>query len=613
AYEFVPQKKSIFGFTKRGKNKRTKNERPAPEPQPQLERVKSETPSKSSLAPDQHSKIKAAAAALAHQGPSDDAETNARRGRIDDTASTKTSSMLTLGMMNEASPAMKWANAYDKNNIRAQYLGSSFAGRGLGPEDRFRTSSINLPGDRTSSVAPQSSEPATEKPQDRDLPLPPEAEQATGGAAPSGAAPPAPAAEPETKVPTGMPSSPPAITIQHNDTEDQREVDDTSSTEVKQAEPASAMGKETGIDLPQRKQSKVERKPVPRPNNLQDHPAFRQEVPEESAAKAAATSAPAAPAETQPQQGSEDPAAVVAQRAMEVQKLRKQGGGGFKKLFGRNKKETQEKPPVESTQQSNQPNNKGLTPPSETNLGRRLSLLRRKSTKTSTNASQVAVAQPAPENVPDPVSPVSPLSRESSDRVEQSPDYVSRANTGPEVDAKDEFARFDQGPMEDMPATEPVSPPEYKPTDTEYQPAEESVSPLEEMPAPAPKHPYNTHMASRIDPERQDSDNGAFETPMERLDPVDDTQSEATMEEPQRTEPEKDRWAQIRENAAKRAARASEEQSVQSRPSHQQSMRETDDGETSGEETIESRVARIKARVAELTGGAGEKGTPANP
>ncbi|KAI6864417.1 hypothetical protein KC334_g20236, partial [Hortaea werneckii] len=239
AYEFVPQKKSIFGFTKRGKNKRTKSERPVPEPQPQLERVKSDTPSKSSLAPDQHSKIKAAAAALAHQGPSDDAEPNARRGRIDDTASTKTSSMLTLGMMNEASPAMKWANAYDKNNIRAQYLGSSFAGRGLGPEDRFRTSSINLPGDRTSSVAPESSEPATEKPQERDLPPPPEAEQATGGAAPSGTAPPAPVVIPETKVPTGLPSSPPAITIQHNDTEDQREVDDASSAEVKPAEPAS--------------------------------------------------------------------------------------------------------------------------------------------------------------------------------------------------------------------------------------------------------------------------------------------------------------------------------------------------------------------------------------
>jgi hypothetical protein len=32
------------------------------------------------------------------------------------------------------------------------------------------------------------------------------------------------------------------------------------------------------------------------------------------------------------------------------------------------------------------------------------------------------------------------------------------------------------------------------------------------------------------------------------------------------------------------------------------SQTRSDDGETSGEETIESRVARIKARVAELTG-----------
>lgn len=60
--------------------------------------------------------------------------------------------------------------------------------------------------------------------------------------------------------------------------------------------------------------------------------------------------------------------------------------------------------------------------------------------------------------------------------------------------------------------------------------------------------------------------------------------------------PVQDRWAQIRKNAAERAKvvpKASEE------PDARGSM---DDGETSGEETIESRVARIKARVAELTG-----------
>jgi hypothetical protein len=60
-----------------------------------------------------------------------------------------------------------------------------------------------------------------------------------------------------------------------------------------------------------------------------------------------------------------------------------------------------------------------------------------------------------------------------------------------------------------------------------------------------------------------------------------------------------DRWAQIRKNAAERAQRLNEEHSHGR--NHSASAR-SDDGETSGEETIESRVARIKARVAELTG-----------
>ncbi|KAL2003496.1 hypothetical protein VTN02DRAFT_3591 [Thermoascus thermophilus] len=55
-----------------------------------------------------------------------------------------------------------------------------------------------------------------------------------------------------------------------------------------------------------------------------------------------------------------------------------------------------------------------------------------------------------------------------------------------------------------------------------------------------------------------------------------------------------DRWAHIRKQAAERAAQYDE--------NRVSLIAATDDGETSGEETIESRVARIKARVAELTG-----------
>ena len=53
-----------------------------------------------------------------------------------------------------------------------------------------------------------------------------------------------------------------------------------------------------------------------------------------------------------------------------------------------------------------------------------------------------------------------------------------------------------------------------------------------------------------------------------------------------------DRWAQIRKNAAERARQRQQEPAPQSTT--------LDEGNTSGEETIESRVARIKARAAEL-------------
>ncbi|KAH6900237.1 hypothetical protein B0T10DRAFT_20431 [Thelonectria olida] len=59
-----------------------------------------------------------------------------------------------------------------------------------------------------------------------------------------------------------------------------------------------------------------------------------------------------------------------------------------------------------------------------------------------------------------------------------------------------------------------------------------------------------------------------------------------------------DRWAQIRKNAADRAATRQPEDLPRAAPNK---PLEGDD-DTSGEETIESRVARIKARVAELTG-----------
>ncbi|KAJ5510362.1 hypothetical protein N7453_002465 [Penicillium expansum] len=88
--------------------------------------------------------------------------------------------------------------------------------------------------------------------------------------------------------------------------------------------------------------------------------------------------------------------------------------------------------------------------------------------------------------------------------------------------------------------------------------------------------------------------------------PVDVTFAAQKTEVPQTpTNGNGDRWKAIREAAAQRTAAAQDEQAhdhdAEANTRTSQSER-TDEGDTSGEETIEARVARIKARVAELTG-----------
>lgn len=573
----APKKSSIFSFGKRGKNKRPKNERIVSDTSEPIERITSATPSKSSLAPDQHSKIRAAAAELARRQNDGEGDAATRRGRHDDAASVKTSSMLTMGMMSEASPAMKWANAYDKHEIRKQYLGDSYTGKGA--------SSVNLPGDRASSVFPPAPTltPETQvfpadSPLERDLPAPPEEPRAVDAADPSIAV----GQAPRNKAPPALPAMQPkvpAVNILPADTEETQKV--AEQTPLPQASPAehpvSALDKELAVESSTSPKGRVERKPVPRADNMQEHPAFRQRSDDEPSLVGAPN--PAAPAVPQTPQAQtnppNNPAAIAAQRAMDVRapssspeslqkqpvaKLKKQGGGGgLKKLFGR-KKDNPNRNSVEVRPASN----KGLAPPAESNLGRRLSLIRKKpSSRGTPNTSQVTVDQPASEMVEEPVVP------DSHGQFEQSAADVSQVNSKADANPEDEFSRFDQGPIEDMPVAAP------------HDSEEDDL----DLPSSPPQRQFNTQMASRIAPEQQETAQDEFTTPAERGDPMNDAQSETTMEEPRRIEPAADRWAQIRENAAKRAARASEEQSMQSRPSVAQSRRETDDGETSGEES----------------------------
>ncbi|KAI3340820.1 hypothetical protein F4824DRAFT_497119 [Ustulina deusta] len=141
-------------------------------------------------------------------------------------------------------------------------------------------------------------------------------------------------------------------------------------------------------------------------------------------------------------------------------------------------------------------------------------------------------------------------------------DELSRVDTADANEARNEFSRFDQGPLTDQPA--------FVPPDIDSE--DDAVPP-----------PIARHGSDPVEYEGEAAPSPVIAT--------------------------QDRWAAIRRNAAERAAaRQSEEQS-------RGGYSKTTDGddETSGEETIESRVARIKARVAELTGNMEATSSPGTP
>ena len=569
---YVVQKKSFFStFKKGGKlgRKRSTGKKPTPPPHEPLERATSATPSKSSLAPDQQSKIKQAAAALKKQDSKDD-ESTIRRGRYDDAYSTKTNSMLTMGLQSEAGPAMKWMGAYDKNTIRAHYLGDSFAGRGMSRENSLflPTSSVNFNGDGASTVsgapAPVLNPEATKIQagmSNRDLPALPQEEDAVG----------TPGLEPETQQSASAawasmpPSEPGANALPADAAEKQHEAEAVPIPEVAPPGPSSAMDKELAVNAPSSpKLNRLGRKPVPRTD---DHPAFRGRSDGDNALQT-------------PTSPTQNAAVIAAQRAMAGEtspestkgghnRLKKHGGaasgGGLKKLFGR-KKDNPSRQSVDVSQQQQQPKTNNLAPPDQ-GVGRRISLMRKKPSTPKDSQVNVPKFTEHPNASELEAEPVMPASHGQFENSETNISHVDSIQE--HQNAEKEFARFDQGPV-DMPALTP-----------------EDSEP--EIAAPQAQRAYNPRMASNLAPE---SGNDSFVTPMERGDPManDDAEPEPTTEEP---EDVRDRWAIIRENAARRAARANkvpaseeqeqeQEQETQSRPSQSQ---RTDDGETSGEES----------------------------
>lgn len=521
---YIAEKKSKFSFRSRGRLGRRKStgKKPSPASKEPYNRTMSNTPmSKTSIAPDQHARVQAAAAKLAqNERDRKDMEQFAqRRGRADDTTSVKTNSVLTLQphLLSEAGPAMKWdkkfgEGANDRNTLRAQYLGDISAGKGS--KDNLLTTANG----RVSPLPPDFA--------DRDLPALPESNMATPQALRAASRSPGPVHQ------AGTPTA------------------EASVTPVPWPNDSPI-----GTPLP-------EDKPFPS-IETNDHPAVRNGVPERKPVQS--PQAPVAPLPTVRTSEDKFPA---QEKKSPPNKLKKKEGG-FRKLFGRKKAN------VPATAAVAQPRESEDYAPEPARSESRV------------EEPQPPVREPslAYENLEHLQAPSAPYEHSPAassvaltDPREPGPPLAPGTHAHEQRQADQAFSRFDQGPMEDMPAFAPEDD-----SDDDAAVHGNHQEPRYDAP-PSPGTP--TPFAAKH------YDNISDESITLKTDSV----------------PTNDRWAQIRKNAAERAQRLSEEQIRRSR-SQSQSQR-TDEGETSGEETIESRVARIKARVAELTGNV--DGQPSN-
>ncbi|KAK7743567.1 hypothetical protein SLS53_004102 [Cytospora paraplurivora] len=485
---YVAEKKSLFSWTRRNKDKngvsRSKSavgKQLLDKPDGQLKAsATTGAISKSSLGPDQQARIQAAAQQLQakHEREQRQAAGNlaVRRGRTDTELITeKTKSVMTLQpiLIKEASPAMKWANNYDKGAVLDAYFGNTHASNGIS------NGQLRPNGFGAISEAPSKS--------------------------PSLLTPPSPSVR----------------------SQDHR---DGSSTPA----PVAETGRhETGRNSPL----------PPLPNSV-------------DLGRTSTTS--------------HEPAEGLSPSSKAHKKLQKTDKkGGFRKLFGRNKRS--------SKVADNTANDLNQMLAAEGGRGTPEPFAQ----ETPETPQQETPQHDAPRQYPVDTTatqsgqgtPATQATEEPAESLRQEPTYeqsvhnsVSRVDTTDAEEAQNSFSRFDQGPLQDQPAFAPADD-----TDGEAEEAYDAIPPpIMRHRSPAPLEPS----------------------------PEPETQPRFVPEEMQQA-PAIERWAQIREAAAKRAALAQQQQRQsddQSRPSIGRT-----ESDTSGEETIESRVARIKARVAELT------------
>ncbi|OKL57622.1 hypothetical protein UA08_07310 [Talaromyces atroroseus] len=499
---YIVEKKRFFSFSTKKKLTRSKSTAKGPlgnAPYKNSSSNSTARASKTSIGPDQHARIQAAAAALQRkqreQEEDQQREANGRRARNEDSYSTKTNSIMTqyTGLIPEASSAMKWArhydNHYDKDQLRSAYLSDSRAGTGAPAESLLppngQRSMSNL-----SQNTPQSEKASNNATKSLPLPVPPK-------------------------------DSP-------------KPANDDAAAGFPEAAAASTPEAETKREATDDQQKKLKKKPVANSALKGIFSSTKQRAGDDSTPK---------------KEIGIDPSAVAAARAALENKVMSQESLPPKShTTGRLTK----KPVPEVAIPAAKPEEPAVEAVSP------ISAPAKNEVKPATKTSEPETASPTYSGPP-------------RTRREAEYDALSRIDTNEQAAADREFSSFDQGPLTEQPA---------------FVPEEESpVTPVERS-FPSEDKDKETVTTITAVPTR-DSATPTGQTPIKTGGSPDTTATASPSFQ--------DRWAQIRKNAAEKAERASSEE-IHSRTS------QADDGDTSGEETIESRVARIKARVAELTG-----------
>lgn len=521
---YIAEKKSKFSFTKRGRLGRRKStgKKTASASKDPYNRTTSNTPS-STIGADQHARIQAAAAKLAQKERDQKTagSTGQRRARMDEASSIKTNSVLTLQphLLSEAGPAMKWDKRFGEGAKDKEIMRAQY----LGDINAGKGSKNDLrsTANGRSSLLPR-------EVSNRDLPALPKSQADLSGS-------------------KSQLWEPPTATSSQ----------DVTVTPVPWPE-------DSPLPTPQ-----LEPEKSPQPvENVDRHPALRASVSERDAITPVPSNIRASEEQARQPEGKK------------LEKKKKEGGGGFRKLFGRKRIDVPTPAGVNSARPSeDDPRLRALDAArSASRVSHHDQQYRESSPSVSIeHIEPVRSRTPALEPSPVALDQVQPSAGESS------PPITPVNATIEQHGAARAFSRFDQGPMEDMPA--------FAPEDSDDE--EHTASPV--------VHHQPVGQDSRMP--------RPVTPPQKQAAYMRDEISEDSIEIGRQVSPSQDRWAQIRKNAAERAARLSEEQTRRSR-SQSQSQR-TDEGETSGEETIESRVARIKARVAELTGNV--DGMPVRP